>query len=73
MVRIEGLPEATVAVVDELRRSDAVGNVVVLRAPTPVKAQVDVWGAPGDAEPVMRAIKQALDPSGILNAGRGPV
>jgi glycolate oxidase FAD binding subunit len=73
MVRIDGLPEATVAVVDELRRSDAVGNVVVLRAPAPVKAQVDVWGAPGDAEPVMRAIKQALDPSGILNAGRGPV
>jgi glycolate oxidase FAD binding subunit len=73
MVRIDGPSDAAVAVLNELRRSDAVGNVVVLRAPATVKAQVDVWGAAGDAAPVMRAIKQALDPGGVLNAGRGPV
>jgi hypothetical protein len=50
-----------------------VANVVVLRAPAAVKARIDVWGAAPDAAAVMRAIKTALDPAGILNAGRGPV
>jgi glycolate oxidase FAD binding subunit len=73
LLRIDGPPDAAIAVVGQLRCSDAVGNVVVLRAPATLKSQVDVWGAPGDAASVMRAIKHALDPSGILNAGRGPV
>ena len=73
LLRIDGSPDAAVAVVGQLRRTDVVGNVVVLRAPAPVKAHVDVWGVPGDAAAVTRAIKNALDPSGILNAGRGPV
>ena len=73
MVRVDGPADAAVAVVEELRRSDAVGNVVVLRAPAAVKSRLDVWGPPRDVAPVMHAIKTALDPSGILNAGRGPV
>jgi glycolate oxidase FAD binding subunit len=73
MVRVDGSPDASVGVIEALRRSDAVGNVVVLRAPAAVKSRVDVWGPPRDVAPVMRAIKAALDPSGILNAGRGPV
>lgn len=73
MVRVDGSPNATVAVIEELRRSDVVGNVVVLRAPAAVKSRIDVWGPPRDVVHVLRAIKAALDPSGILNAGRGPV
>ena len=73
MVRVDGSIDAAVAVIEELRRSDAVGNVVVLRAPAAVKSRIEVWGPPRDVAPVMHAIKTALDPSGILNAGRGPV
>jgi glycolate oxidase FAD binding subunit len=73
MLRIDGPTDAAVSVVEQLRGIEAVGNVVVLRAPAALKSRVDVWGTPGDAMPVMRAIKHALDPSGILNAGRGPI
>ena len=73
MIRVDGSPEATVDVVEQLRRSDAVGNVVVLRAPAAVKSRIDVWGPTRDVAPVLRAIKNALDPAGILNAGRGPI
>jgi len=73
LVRIDGTDDAAVTFVDRLRDDDAVANVVVLRASPAVKTRVDVWGAPGDSVPVMQAIKTALDPAGILNAGRGPV
>jgi FAD/FMN-containing dehydrogenase len=32
-----------------------------------------VWGAERASDRVARAVKQALDPVGILNAGRGPI
>ena len=73
LLRVDGPVAALEPVVEQLRSSESVANVVVLRAPAAVKARVDVWGAPGDAVPMMRAIKSALDPAGILNAGRGPV
>ncbi len=48
------------------------GSCTVLRAPAPVLAVVDAWGpAPGLA--LMRRIKAALDPRGILAPGRLPV
>jgi len=47
--------------------------VTIQDAPPEVKAKVDVWGSPGAEESVASAIKRALDPVGILNAGRGPV
>jgi glycolate oxidase FAD binding subunit len=43
---------------------------VVLEAPPAVKAKVDVWGSAGDAFPLMRDLKLAFDPAGILNPGR---
>ncbi|HZT05815.1 MAG TPA: FAD-binding oxidoreductase [Chloroflexota bacterium] len=45
------------------------GSLVILRRP-PEARGVDAWGAPGDALPLMRAVKAQLDPRGVLSPGR---
>ena len=72
-VRIDADASTQVKTIGLLRATDLVGNVVVLRAATEVKAQADVWGPPGDTAALLREVKRAFDPGGILNAGRGPV
>jgi glycolate oxidase FAD binding subunit len=74
LVRVDGPVDWQAAIVNRLRdRAELLGHVTIQDAPPEVKAQVDAWGPPGSAAPVLSAIKRALDPAGILNANRGPV
>ena len=41
------------------------GSLVILS-----KSNLDAWGSPGDALPLMRAVKEQFDPKGTLNPGR---
>jgi glycolate oxidase FAD binding subunit len=41
------------------------GSLVIL-----TKTSLDAWGSVGDTLPLMRALKQQLDPKGTLNPGR---
>ncbi len=66
-VRVNADARTQVAAIEGVRRkSDIVGNVVVLRAEHEVKEKVDVWGPPRDTTALVGAIKNALDPQGIL-------
>jgi glycolate oxidase FAD binding subunit len=70
-VRVDAAPEALPAMLQGLRAALEAGggSLVVLRQP-PGAPRVDAWGSPGDALPLMRALKQQFDPRGTLNPGR---
>jgi glycolate dehydrogenase FAD-binding subunit len=73
-LRIGGEPRTGIEAIKRLRgRFDLMRHVVVLRADVRVKEQLDVWGSTGDHDDLLRAVKHAFDPAGVLNAGRGPV
>jgi glycolate oxidase FAD binding subunit len=42
------------------------GGSLTILGPT----KLDAWGSPGDALPLMRAVKEQFDPKGTLNPGR---
>jgi glycolate oxidase FAD binding subunit len=73
LVRIEGDVESQAAIVEQLRLSDLVAHATVRDAPLAVKQQVDAWGQLGASGTLASRVKRALDPAGILNAGRGPI
>ncbi len=66
-----GFTAAALGAVREISAGHS-GNVLVARAPRGVKASGDVWAPvpPPRTLEIMRAIKQAFDPNGILNPGR---
>ena len=72
LLRLTGPDSALAAAIIRARRAEApVEHVVVLRGSPALRLQLHVWGtAPSVAA---AALKRALDPTGILNAGRGPL
>lgn len=73
VARLTGDTTILAAAVGRLRGSPDVGNVVMLRGSHELKQRVDVWGPERASDRVARAVKNAFDPAGILNAGRGPI
>jgi glycolate oxidase FAD binding subunit len=67
-------PEDSASVRNEItrfrQRLGPTGAVVVEGAPPEFKKKVDVWGPPRDDFPLMRRLKDEMDPHGILNPGR---
>jgi glycolate oxidase FAD binding subunit len=70
-LRLEGKPGALRGALQELRGEleGQDGSLVALHRPDKMPA-FDVWGTAGDALPLMKAVKQQLDPKNILNPGR---
>ena len=48
------------------------GALIIERCPPELKSRLDVWGAVGDDFEIMRKVKAAWDPKGILAPGRYP-
>ncbi len=72
-LHIEGDAAARASVVARLReRPETIGHVVVTRG-RDVKDRADVWGPALPTAVIAGALKRALDPAGVLNAGRGPI
>jgi len=46
------------------------GSLILQKLPTGWKEHIDVWGPTGTAASLMKGMKQAFDPSGVLNPGR---
>jgi glycolate oxidase FAD binding subunit len=72
-VRLDGHAAAQASVIQRLRQSPLFSHVVLLGAAPELKTLVDVWGDPVPWAAPLRALKQSLDPAGILGAGRGPL
>jgi FAD/FMN-containing dehydrogenase len=72
LVRVGGSDDTQARVLNDLRARLPVGrgSAVVVRASDALRSRVDAWGPLGEGLPLMRAIKQRFDPSGILNPGR---
>ena len=69
-LRLDGDSERLASLLLELRPhvEHSGGSLVILRQPSTMT--LDAWGDPGDALPLMRALKEQLDPRGTLNPGR---
>jgi glycolate oxidase FAD binding subunit len=70
-LRLEGKPAALYAALQSLRNElERDGASLVMQEQPALSASFDAWGDPGDALPLMRAVKRQLDPKGTLNPGR---
>jgi len=68
---LQGAPPNLHAALTAIRaeRERNAASLVALHLPDAMP-QLDAWGTPGDSVPIMRAIKQQLDPQNTLNPGR---
>lgn len=70
-LRLEGEPENLHAVLSDLRfELEASGGSLIAFHQRAGMSPLDAWGKPGDALPLMRAVKNQLDPKNTLNPGR---
>lgn len=72
-LRLEATSEDALVAVLQRVRSEAEshgGTLMVLRCSPKIKTRFAVWGSPGDSFPLLRRVKEQLDPGGILNHGR---
>jgi glycolate oxidase FAD binding subunit len=70
-LKLEGDPKDLRVSLQELREQFErnSGSLVLLHRPASM-APIDAWGSAGDALPLMKAVKQQLDPKSTLNPGR---
>src|SRR5216684_2853668 len=70
-LRLEGDPANLRFSLQDLREQfeSNAGSLVVLHQPAGM-APIDAWGSAGDLLPLMKAVKQQLDPRNTLNPGR---
>jgi glycolate oxidase FAD binding subunit len=70
-IYLEATPTALAGVLKKLRSKleGMGGSVIIAHHPSAMPA-LDAWGNPGDALPLMRAVKQQFDPKSALNPGR---
>ncbi len=64
----QALPAAAAKLRSELEQLG--GSLAALHCPPGVKKDIEVWGSTGDAQALMRRVKEQLDPTGTLNPGR---
>jgi glycolate oxidase FAD binding subunit len=70
-VHLEGEPEAIGFILKSLRTElESTGGSLAIAHRPATMTPLDAWGEPGDALPLMRAIKHQLDPAATLNPGR---
>jgi glycolate oxidase FAD binding subunit len=70
-VHLEGELATIVSVLKLLRAElERTGGSLVIAHRSATMPPLDAWGEPGDTLPLMRAIKQQLDPKATLNTGR---
>jgi glycolate oxidase FAD binding subunit len=70
-LRLEATPENLHAALSDLRfeLEQAGGSLAAFHHPADMQS-IDAWGTPGDALPLMRAVKKQFDPKNTLNAAR---
>ncbi len=71
-ISLEGEPRNQIMAADLLRShvSSLEGNVTVLKCPSSIEGEIDIWGDMGSTLDIMKMIKYNFDPKGILNPGR---
>jgi glycolate oxidase FAD binding subunit len=71
LLRLEAQPENLHACLMELRHDfESAGGSLVIHDRPASMPPLDAWGQPGDALPLMRAVKKQLDPRDTVNPGR---
>jgi glycolate oxidase FAD binding subunit len=70
-LRLGATPENLHAVLSDLRfeLEHAGGSLAAFHRPADMQS-IEAWGTPGDALPLMRAVKKQFDPKNTLNPGR---